>query len=293
METINFIPSVNFHLWEPCNMNCGFCFATFQDVKSSILPKGHLPKDQAIEIVKQLADFGFEKITFAGGEPTLCPWIPELIVLAKELGMATMIISNGTRLTNDFLEKHKEHLDWIGLSIDSLNDSSNIKIGRAIHGNKPLPREHYYSLIENIKVNEYKLKLNTVVNKFNYNEDFIDFIEFARPERWKVMQVLPIEGQNDNKIDEYIITKEEFDLFLNRHKHITSLVSEDNSQMISSYAMIDPSGRFFENSSGRHKYSSPILEAGVLDAYNSMKYNYGKFLQRGGIYDSLSKLEIA
>lgn len=78
------IPSVNYHLWEPCNMRCKFCFATFQDVKHSILPKGHLPKEQAIEVILQLAEIGFEKITFAGGEPTLCPWLPELIATAKE-----------------------------------------------------------------------------------------------------------------------------------------------------------------------------------------------------------------
>ncbi|MCW3788507.1 viperin family antiviral radical SAM protein [Plebeiibacterium sediminum] len=291
VNAIEIIPSVNFHLWEPCNMNCGFCFATFQDVKSSILPKGHLPKEKAIEIVKQLAGFGFEKITFAGGEPTLCPWLPELIILAKELGMTTMIISNGTKLSDDFLKKNKKHLDWIGLSIDSLNEFTNIKIGRALQGKRPLLREHYYSLIERIRVNNYKLKLNTVINIFNYNESFVDFIEFAKPKRWKVMQVLPIEGQNDNKVDEYLISNKEFDLFLGKHKHINGLVSEDNSQMISSYAMIDPSGSFFENSSGRHKYSLPILEVGVQDAYNSMKYNYGKFLERGGIYDSLMKQE--
>ena len=80
------IPSVNFHLWEPCNMRCKFCFATFQDVKNSILPRGHLPKQDAIEVVLQLAEIGFEKITFAGGEPTLCPWLPDLITIAKEMG---------------------------------------------------------------------------------------------------------------------------------------------------------------------------------------------------------------
>ena len=33
------IPSVNFHLWKPCNMKCRFCFATFQDVGQDALPK--------------------------------------------------------------------------------------------------------------------------------------------------------------------------------------------------------------------------------------------------------------
>lgn len=30
------IPSVNYHIWEPCNMRCRFCFATFQDVKAEL-----------------------------------------------------------------------------------------------------------------------------------------------------------------------------------------------------------------------------------------------------------------
>ncbi|MBK9177852.1 MAG: radical SAM protein [Flavobacteriales bacterium] len=67
------IPSVNFHLWQPCNMRCKFCYATFHDVKRSILPKGHLPKEQAIDVVRQLAAHGFQKINFAGGEPTPLP----------------------------------------------------------------------------------------------------------------------------------------------------------------------------------------------------------------------------
>src|SRR5262245_52238736 len=119
------IPAVNFHLWEPCNMRCKFCFAAFQDVKHSILPKGHLPKEQAIEVVHHLADIGFEKITFAGGEPTLCPWLPDLISTAKQAGLTTMIVSNGSKLTDSFLQNNSNHLDWIAVSIDSVNSDTN------------------------------------------------------------------------------------------------------------------------------------------------------------------------
>lgn len=121
------IPSVNFHLWEPCNMRCNFCYATFQDIKKTILPKGHIPKEESIQIIHALSEFGFKKITFAGGEPTLCPWLPELIVLAKKLGMTTMIVSNGSQLNAQFLEKMKGKLDWISISIDSLNPETNLK----------------------------------------------------------------------------------------------------------------------------------------------------------------------
>ena len=47
--------SVNFHLWQPCNMRCNFCFATFEDVKRTVLPKGHLPREAALEVVRLLA----------------------------------------------------------------------------------------------------------------------------------------------------------------------------------------------------------------------------------------------
>ena len=36
-------------------------------------------------------------------------------------------------------------------------------------------------------------KLNTVVNKFNYQEDMIEPLKKLNPVRWKVFQCLPVE----------------------------------------------------------------------------------------------------
>ena len=88
-------------------MRCKFCFATFQDVKQTILPKGHLPENEALKVVEKIAAAGFEKITFAGGEPLLCKWLPNLIRKAKQLGMTTMIVTNGSKLTDAFLKQFK------------------------------------------------------------------------------------------------------------------------------------------------------------------------------------------
>ena len=60
------VPSVNFHLWKPCNMTCRFCFATFQDVGRDDLPRGHMPPKESLAVVEALATAGFEKINFAG-----------------------------------------------------------------------------------------------------------------------------------------------------------------------------------------------------------------------------------
>ncbi|MGB1017771.1 MAG: viperin family antiviral radical SAM protein [Chitinophagales bacterium] len=284
MNKNQFIPSINFHLWEPCNMRCKFCFATFQDVKQSILPKGHLPKEDALQLIRQFADFGFEKITFVGGEPTLCPWLDDLIAYAKSLGMVTMLVSNGTRLTSDFLLRNRKHLDWIALSIDSLQDATNLKTGRAVVGKKVISLAAYKILINNIKANAYRFKLNTVVNRYNYREDFRAFINFAAPERWKVLQVLPIKGQNDKSIADFMISKKQFHTFLEKHKTVSSLVPETNDDIKGSYVMVDPAGRLFENSKGEHLYSKPILSVGIKKAIESMNYNYTKFIDRGGLY---------
>jgi radical S-adenosyl methionine domain-containing protein 2 len=282
------ISSVNFHLWEPCNMRCNFCFATFQDVKSSILPKGHLPKEEAIEVIKQLAEMGFEKITFAGGEPTLCPWLSELISTAKNAGMTTMIVTNGSNITIDFLEKNKKHLDWIALSIESINPETNIKLGRAILGKKPLSLDYYKNTIDLIHQYGYGLKINSVITRKNYFEDISSLIEYAKPKRWKIFQALPIKGQNDNKIDDFTVNEEQFNYFINNHKHlesITKIIPESNTVMKGSYAMVDPAGRFYDNSQGKHNYSRPINEIGAKIAIQQVNYDLEKFIERGGIYD--------
>jgi len=281
------IPAVNFHLWEPCNMRCKFCFATFQDVKHSILPKGHLPKEQAIEVVLQLAEIGFEKITFAGGEPTLCPWLPDLIATAKQAGLTTMIVTNGSKLTDHFLQSNKQHLDWIAISVDSLDANTNLETGRAISGKTVLQSDFYFSLVDRIKQHGYGLKVNTVVCSKNFNENMVEFIRQAKPLRWKVLQALPILGQNDIKIDDLKISSEQFQFYLDNHaelKNDTTIVPESNEQMKGSYAMVDPAGRFYDNAEGKHNYSRPLLEIGARLAIQQVNYDFDKFVDRGGIY---------
>lgn len=282
------LPAVNYHLWEPCNMRCKFCFATFQDVKHSILPKGHLPKEDAIEVVLQLAEIGFEKITFAGGEPTLCPFLPDLIRTAKEAGMITTIVTNGSNLSDHFLEANSSYLDWIAVSIDSISTETNISIGRALVGKTPLQLDYYRTILTKVKQAGYALKINTVVNSKNYDEDMSSLIEFAKPIRWKVLQALPIKGQNDVKIDDFIITENQFQHFLDTHKSLTSvtkIVPENNDLILGSYSMVDPAGRFFDDSLGVHTYSRPILEIGSRLAIQQVNYSFSKFIERGGIYE--------
>jgi len=204
-------------------------------------------------LLQKLVNFGFEKITFSGGEPTLCSFLPNLLKLAKIGGMTTMIVTIGSKLNDEWLKSNRKYLDWIALSIDSVNIQTNYLSGRC-NGNRPFDETKYLSLITEIKQFGYKIKVNTVVSKFNQAEDMNEFINKIKPVRWKLMQALPINGQNDKFINDFSISYAEFNNFVKRHETL-NLIKETNYDMKGSYVMIDPIGRFFNNSKGKHIYS--------------------------------------
>lgn len=279
--------TINFHLWQPCNIRCTYCFARFLDVKETVLPKGHLPKHLALEVVKQIGQHFKGKISFAGGEPTLCPWLPELIREAKHHGLTTMIITNGTRLNEEFLSTNKEFLDWITLSVDSLYASTNEKIGRKVPGKNAFDLRDYLNLCQLIKSYGYRIKINTVVSRLNLEESFTEFIKEVKPERWKIFQVLRIEGQNDKEFDAIKISEQEFAGFLKRHEILsgyTTIIPENNDDMTGSYLMIDPAGRFYDNKQGFYKYSDPVYNVGVEKALSQIDFSYTRLVRRKGIY---------
>lgn len=268
--------TVSFHIVKPCNMRCKFCYATFEDFHVG----RQLNIDDAMEVILKLADAGVQKITFAGGEPMLYKNLDKVIMLTKYEGITTSIITNGSLLTDKWLHKMRDHLDWIGLSIDSLDYSSNEKIGRI---GKPQP--DYINLISTIRLLEYKLKINTVVNRYNKDEDMNGFIEYTSPDRWKVFQTLRVEGQNDQQFDEIKCSSEEFAAFIDRHKDQPALVPENNELMTGSYLLIDPLGRLFENSAGRHTYSDSLVNNSLDKCLSQINLNREMFLKRGGIYE--------
>jgi radical S-adenosyl methionine domain-containing protein 2 len=286
--TQTLIPSVNFHLWEPCNFSCKFCFAAFKDVRKTILPKGHLPKEEALQIIDKLAQAGFSKITFVGGEPTLCPWIGDLIVRAKIHKMTTMLVTNGSKLNENFMKDIHGFLDWVVLSIDSIRPKINSKIGRS-QGQRIVPDEAYYlEKIELIKDYGMRLKINTVVNRKNYRDySMFPFILKANPERWKIFQALKVVGQNDESFDEMKIDGEQFEryIYINDVKNIPEAVIERDIDMQGTYMMVDPAGRFFDNTKGYHTYSKPIIEVGVENAIQQISYDFERFIERGGLYE--------
>lgn len=269
--------SINFHLYKPCDARCTFCFATFRDVD------GHLPLADATRLLDALRAAGGEKITFAGGEPTLHPHLGELLRHARGHGFVTSIVTNGSQLAQ-VLDDHPGALDWAALSVESAIERVQRSLGRGRGDHVQRIRV----LGARCHAEGVRLKLNTVVTALNCDEDMSDLVRALRPERWKVFQVLRVEGQNDGRVEPLLISRERFRAFVERHASLAAagidVVPEDNDAMEDSYVMIDPLGRFYGNHGGRHVVSDPILATGVTEALAQVGYVAEKFEARGGRY---------
>lgn len=275
------IPSVNLHLTKACNMKCKYCFASFKQTKQS-----H-PCSNTLRLLDELHKFGFEKINFVGGEPLLIKNLSDLLTASSGYGFYTSIVTNGSLLTESFLSKNAIKLDTIGLSVDSLLAKINSQIGRQTL-RKIIDNAEYIRIASLIKKYQVDLKINTVVSVLNKNENFSAFINAVNPIRWKVFQVLAIEGENDQDIDDLKVSNSDFNTFCSYHSNKLNnpdiLISEHTELIKGSYLMINPDGCFFDNLNGRYRVSDPILKVGIEKALSQIQFNYNRFVLRDGNY---------
>ena len=274
--------SVNYHFTRLCNFRCGFCFHT---QKTSYI----LPLEKAIQGLKLLKEAGTEKINFAGGEPFLYPkYLGELIKQCKEnIGIKVIsVITNGSLVKKSFFEKYGKYIDFFGVSCDSFDKETNIKIGRGTKGENVKKLLEIRNLCKEYKIN---FKLNTVVCKYNKDENMVENIKKLNPDRWKVFQVLMVKGENDGgdklrDVKEFQITNEEFERFKERHKEIECMISEPNDTMKSSYIILDEYMRFLDKGDGEETHSESILDVGVDKAFKDIFFDSKEFKKRKGDY---------
>ena len=258
-----------------CNMSCRYCFAHFKGVCE-------LKQSESIYLVQRIADYGFRKINFVGGEPTLVPWLKKALKEARNYGLITSIITNGWNIDRGWLDEHARYLDWIGISIDSLSPNINKKLGRKVHGVKIPDNKTYLDSINLIREYNVNLKINTVVNRLNKNESFQNIITKGHPEKWKIFQVLIIKNENMDALD-LSVSRNEFNSFILRHSDLSSVTEiypEYCDDMKGSYLIIDPSARLVDNSQGTYQYSDCILDIGFKKAMEQVRVSSEKFQRR-------------
>lgn len=265
--------TVNFHINYTCNADCVFCYR----------PSGaELPLEQQLELISLLAPTT-NRINFAGGEPTLVKHLPQLLAHAKAQGLQTSLITNASA----YLANPKKllqvlpHLDMIGVSIDSIDEETNKKIGRP-----HFSAEQWFGFSRTVKAHGVSLKINTAVCRYNLHENLFGFIAEMNPDRFKVFQTFAVagtEGATKHSPKDWAIDNTEFALFVMRHESVNPVV-ENAEAMRGSYAMVSPDGCFYDSTQGHYTKSDPILEVGVEEAFRQVSFSQEKFEARGGLF---------
>jgi len=120
-------PIVVWNCSRTCNLKCVHCYSD-SEMKAY---DGELSTSEAKKMIRSLADFRAPVLLFSGGEPLLRKDIFELNVFAKNLGLRTVVSTNGTLITKEIARRIKsDGFDYIGVSLDGVGDRNDMFRGK-------------------------------------------------------------------------------------------------------------------------------------------------------------------
>lgn len=287
---------VNWHVTEACNYQCRYCYSAWQrearqldvvrdETASFALLQAlweFFRPDNMANPLHQTLRWSHVRLSIAGGEALLYPrQVLAIARQARQLGMRVSLITNGSLLPEgDALVELAQQLCILGLSLDSFSSARNLAIGRADAKGRHLTLEAVAQQFEQARAANPALlvKINTVVNASNVDENLLPALAVLQPDRWKVLRMLPVVNR------ELAVDDAEFAGFVTRHAAMGGRMSvEDNGDMLGSYVMIDPQGRFFQNGTGKagsYFYSRPIIPQNVHQAFASIPFSAQRFAAR-------------
>ncbi len=170
-----------------CNLKCGFCFGPIND---RYVPD--LDFSFWRNVLVAIAQRGCVGIVISGGEPTLYPRLGDLLTLAKELGMKTVLSTHGRHEKQ--LVKIVALCDWIALPVDAATPDAL----RLMRGDS-WGLDEAISLAGRLKFHtngRLRTKLGTVATRVNRQ----NIVELARSlnstpylpfDTWKIYQYTP------------------------------------------------------------------------------------------------------
>jgi len=234
-----------------CNYKCGFCWR--------VLDHSDISLSAAKEVTLKLARAGTLKISWAGGEPLLWPGIDELIRFTKNLGIETMLITNGSLLESVWPNGLPEYLDWLTLPLEGIGDEINTRCGR--------DRGHYTAVRQTFEryrdQRSLKLKINSVATALNRHHliQVLPYLKKWRISRWKIFQFYPVRGFARKNHRKYHLADDDFESLRNeilRAKTFSAtdcdVVIESRKDLDRSYFTLAPDAAVYVSSNGEDIY---------------------------------------
>jgi radical SAM protein with 4Fe4S-binding SPASM domain len=154
-ENNKFIPieNVALNITKSCNLNCSYCY---NHSHSSSNSEVELSEEEIISMLKEIKPMTGSKVTMTvlGGEPLMAAkTLIRISEEAVELGYTVLISTNGTNITEEFLQAARRLKLEIQVSIDGhnaeINDRTRGKgsFERAVNGVRKLVQNKVYTII--------------------------------------------------------------------------------------------------------------------------------------------------
>ncbi|MDX3073609.1 radical SAM protein [Streptomyces sp. NPDC088354] len=238
---------VDFRPLGRCNLSCPFCFGPRHEVPT-------MSRQDAFRVADVLREAGVRGIVVSGGEPTLLPYLAELLA---ELGRADhpsgtdaprVVLSTNGLARLPVMRRVLPHLSWIALPLESADarEHAALRTGVAPH------RERVLALLKEVRRSyDVKVKLGTVITRRNLGgaPDVLRLIEDddCLPDVWKIYQMSETNYGADNS-DWLSVSEWDFEEALSRCEKAAAdrgvtLEVYRNKTRSGSYLFVDPDCR--------------------------------------------------
>jgi 12,18-didecarboxysiroheme deacetylase len=108
-------PVVVWNVTKRCNLKCLHCYA---QATAGGAPD-ELSRQEGLDLLRDLQDFGVPVVLFSGGEPLMRPDLFDLVEKTVALGMRAVISTNGTLINREMAKRLKDlGLSYVGISLD-------------------------------------------------------------------------------------------------------------------------------------------------------------------------------
>jgi GTP 3',8-cyclase / cyclic pyranopterin monophosphate synthase len=182
-------------LTERCNLRCVYCMPI--DGVSLTSKEELLNVDEYKRIISIFAHLGVNKLRFTGGEPTVSPYLEDLIRFSSQLNNGLSfnsigITSNGVKLKSKLDSLVSAGLKSVNISLDTLSEKKFTTIAR--RESSYLSRvlsSIYYAIAKNVPI-----KVNVVLMRGVNDDEMSDFVALTRehPIDIRFIELMPFEG---------------------------------------------------------------------------------------------------
>jgi len=286
-------PTLNLHIIGACDYACRFCFRSPQLHGGEPL----LSLADTAAILREFKALGGTRVRFAGGEPTLHAEIADMPRVACSIGLVPSLVTHGRRIDPAWIDRHLPWLRWLTLSVDTDSEATSDLLGRRLRHAPGGHVAHVEEVCARVRAwnarRPARRRVNVVINMtitaLNAHDAPIEYLRRCRPAKVKLLQMLPVEGENDGGASlacPDLLFRDYVARLLPLEAEGIRIVPEPNDDMDASYAMIDSFGRFFQRREGRYVHSRPVLDAGMEAAFAEVGgYSRERFVRRGADYD--------